>query len=96
MICMLERIIKNKPFGFDTFLFGGAGNLSGGERNLIILARALIRESKILILDETMKELNDEVENKVLDNIFNYYKDTTIIYVSHKNKKNYFKRCLYV
>ena len=95
-ICLLERIIKNKPFGFDTFLFGGAGNLSGGERNLIILARALIRESKILILDETMKELNDEVENKVLDNIFNYYKDTTIIYVSHKNKKNYFKRCLYV
>ena len=95
-ICMLERIIKNKPFGFDTFLFGGAGNLSGGERNLIILARALIRESKILILDETMKELNDEVENKVLENIFNYYKGTTIIYVSHKNKKNYFKRCIYV
>ena len=95
-ICMLDRIIKNKPFGFDTFLFGGAGNLSGGERNLIILARALIRESKILILDETMKELNDEIENKVLDNIFNYYKDTTIIYVSHKNKKNYFKRCIYV
>ena len=93
---MLERIIKNKPFGFDTFLFFFSGNLSGGERNLIILARALIRESKILILDETMKELNDEVENKVLDNIFNYYKDTTIIYVSHKNKKNYFKRCLYV
>ena len=95
-ICMLDRIIKNRPFKYDTFLFGGAGDLSGGERNLIILARALIRNSKILILDETMKELNDEVENKILNNIFNYYKDTTIIYVSHKNKKEYFKRCIYV
>ncbi len=95
-ICMLNRIIKNKTFGFDTFLCGGDGNLSGGERNLIILARALIRESKILILDETMKELNDEIEDKVLDNIFKYYKDKTIIYISHKNKKNYFKRCIYV
>ena len=95
-ICMLDRIIKNRPFKYDTFLFGGAGDLSGGERNLIILARALIRNSKILILDETMRELNDEVENKILDNIFKYYKDTTIIYVSHKNKKEYFKRCIYV
>ncbi len=95
-ICMLNRIIKNRPFKYDTFLFGGGGDLSGGERNLIILARALIRNSKILILDETMKELNDEVENKVLNNIFKSYKDTTIIYVSHKNKKEYFKRCIYV
>jgi ABC-type bacteriocin/lantibiotic exporter with double-glycine peptidase domain len=95
-ICLLDRIIKNRPFKYDTFLFGGAGDLSGGERNLIILARALIRNSKILILDETMKELNDEVENTVLDNIFKSYKDTTIIYVSHKNKKEYFKRCIYV
>jgi ABC-type bacteriocin/lantibiotic exporter with double-glycine peptidase domain len=95
-ICLLDRIIKNRPFKYDTFLFGGAGDLSGGERNLIILARALIRNSKILILDETMKELNDEVENTVLNNIFKSYKDTTIIYVSHKNKKEYFKRCIYV
>ena len=47
-------------------------------------------------INETLKELNDSVENQVLKNIFEYYKDKTIIYVSHKNKKNYFGRVIYV
>ena len=95
-ICCLERIIKNRPFKYDTFLYDGGKELSGGERNLIILARTLVNKSNIYILDETLKELNDSVENKVLTNLFENYKDNTIIYVSHKNKKNYFGRVIYV
>lgn len=95
-ICCLERIVKNRPFKYDTFLYDGGKELSGGERNLIILARTLINKSNIYILDETLKELNDSVENKVLTNLFENYKDNTIIYVSHKNKKNYFGRVIYV
>ena len=95
-ICCLDRIIRNRPFKYDTYLYEGGKELSGGERNLIILARALVNKSNIYIFDETLRELNDAVENKVLSNIFEYYKDNTIIYVSHKNKKNYFGRVIYV
>ena len=95
-ICCLDRIIKNRPFKYDTYLYDGGKELSGGERNLIILARTLINKSNIYIFDETLKELNDSVENEVLKNIFENFKDKTIIYVSHKNKKNYFGRVIYV
>ena len=95
-VCCLDRIIKNRPFKYDTFLYDGGKELSGGERNLIILARSLVNKSNIYIFDETLKELNDSVENQVLKNIFKNYKDKTIIYVSHKNKKNYFGRVIYV
>ena len=95
-ICELNRIIKKKTFGLDTFLYSGGEELSGGERQLIILARALVNDFEILILDETLSEVNDLVEDKILENIFDYYKDKTIIYISHKNKKNYFKRVINV
>nr|MCR5483831.1 ABC transporter ATP-binding protein/permease [Bacilli bacterium] len=95
-ICCLERIIRNRPFKYDTYLYDGGKELSGGERNLIILARSLVNNSNIYIFDETLKELNDSVENQVLKNLFNSLKDKTIIYVSHKNKKNYFGRVIYV
>ena len=95
-ICCLERIIKNRPFKYDTYLYDGGKELSGGERNLIILARSLVNSSNIYIFDETLKELNDSVENQVLKNLFDSLKDKTIIYVSHKNKKNYFGRVIYV
>ena len=95
-ICSLNRLIKSRPFKYDTYLYDGGKELSGGERNLIILARALVSDAKIYVLDETLAELNDSVENNVLNALFNNYKDKTIIYVSHKNKKNYFKRVIYV
>ena len=95
-VCELERIISKKVYGLDTYLYGGAGELSGGERQLIILARALVLNKDILILDESLSEVNDNVENRVLRKLFKYYKNKTIIYVSHKNKKEYFKRTIYV
>lgn len=95
-ICELNRIVKNRPFKYDTFLYGGGEELSGGERQLIILARTLLLNKKIIILDETLSEVNDMLEDRILNKIFTNYKDTTIIYISHKNKKDYFKRVINV
>ena len=95
-ICELDRIVKNRPFKYDTFLYGGGEELSGGERQLIILARTLMLDKKIIILDETLSEVNDMLEDRILRKIFTYYKDNTVIYISHKNKKKYFKRVINV
>lgn len=95
-LCKINRITNKRTFGINTILFSGGEELSGGERQLIFLARALANDFNILILDETLSEVNDEVEDEILKDIFNYYKNETIIYVTHKNNKNYFKRIINV
>lgn len=67
-----------------------ATNLSGGEKQRIILARALLNEFQILILDEALSELNNELEVKIIQNLKVYLKDKTVIYVSHKENEAYF------
>ena len=93
-LCELDELINKKPFGLDTFLYGGGEELSGGEKQLIILARFLIRNKDILIIDEATSELNPIIEDKIIKNITNYYKDKTIIFVSHKNKEYLFKNII--
>ena len=95
-VCSLDSIIKDRPFGYDTYLYENGFELSGGEKDLIILARALVNNRDIYIFDETLAELNEEKETKVVNNLFEYLDNKTIIYVSHKNKKNYFSRVIYV
>lgn len=84
-ICCLEDILSKKAYGIDTFIANG-DELSGGEKQLIILARHLVRYKDILIIDEGTSELNSYLEDKILKNIIKQYPDKTLIFVSHKNK----------
>lgn len=84
-ICRVDTIFCNKVFKLDTFLYGGGEDLSGGERQLIILARTLLRNKKIIILDEILSEVNVDLERNIIEDIFKYFKDKTIIYISHKD-----------
>lgn len=95
-ICCLDELLKNKPYQLETFLYGGGEELSGGERQRIILARSLIGDEPIIILDETLSEVSEKIESSILKNIFEYYPQKTFIYVTHKNQKNYFEREIYV
>lgn len=88
-ICLLDKVIKKYPLGFDTYISSQINPLSGGEKNLVILARTLIEHKDIYILDEVLSELNCEKEIEVLKNIDRNIK-STIIYISHK-KSNIFK-----
>lgn len=72
-------------------------NLSGGERKRIILARSLLNNFKILILDEVFNEIDSDLERKILKNIFKKYCDKTIILVSHrKSNIDLFNKVIYL
>ena len=59
-------------------------NISAGERQRILLARALLRNTDFIILDETMNEIDIDSERKILERIIAEY-NKTIILVSHRN-----------
>ena len=89
-ITKVDEIIKNKSFRLESMLFDSGYNLSGGERQRIILARALIFNPEILVLDESLSELDPEAEKNILLSLDKYLKDKTLIYISHSNH-NYLK-----
>ena len=93
-ICKLEEIVSKKPNRYNTVINASLNNLSGGEKQRIILARALLKKAKILILDEALSEVNISMEKEILDNIFAYYKNNTLIYVTHKNVDDKFSKII--
>jgi len=58
--------------------------LSGGQKQRIALARALLKKPKVLILDDSFSNLDSEMEEKLLQNLKEHYKDTTKIIISHR------------
>lgn len=95
-ICLLDEIMDHKPFKYDTYLYGVGSELSGGERNLILLARCLVAKKDIYILDEVLANLSKSKEERVIQNILKYYHDQMIIYVSHRDTSKYFSKVLNV
>lgn len=92
-ICHLEQFFhKNdlsKVINENTY------NISGGEKQRLILMRALLRKFNILIIDEGLSEVDIETERKILTNLFEMCKDKTIIVVSHRldNQKLFNRVC---
>jgi len=89
-ICDLETILKEKPNRYNSLVYENNTNFSGGEIQKIILARTLLTDKKIIILDETLSAVNKLTEIKIINNMKKYLKDKTIIYITHKNLEKYF------
>jgi ABC-type bacteriocin/lantibiotic exporter with double-glycine peptidase domain len=85
----LNELIKNAPLGINTLVGERGSKISGGEILRIALARAYYSKKEIFILDEFTSALDNETENKILDNLDIQKK--TIIMVSHK--KSALKNC---
>ena len=83
-ICELRPIINRTNLGFNMLIEENGFNLSGGEKQRIMLARALLKNFEILIIDEGLNQVDINLERKILKNIFKKYKDKTIIVVSHR------------
>ena len=78
----LEYFLKKLPNGLNQTIKEDGQNISGGERQRIGMARALLNNPKIIILDEATSGLDTFTESKVLDTINKIKK--TIIIVSHR------------
>lgn len=95
-LCAVDEIVKRKPLRYNTIIGNEIGNISGGELQRIILARALLNNFQILILDEALSEVDYKMEEKIMINIRNYFKDKTIICITHKNHDKLFDRVINV
>ena len=79
-----HEFIANLPHGYDSIVEEEGGNFSGGQRQRLTIARALIRKPQILVLDEATSALDNATEKTVLDNIDRAFSDRTIITIAHR------------
>jgi len=83
-VCMLDETIALMPRGLDTIVGERGVTLSGGQKQRIALARTLIQEKPIIILDDPVSQMDTETASKVIKNINNLKKESTVIIISHR------------
>lgn len=79
----LDKFINKLPKGYDTKI-SEKDNLSAGQKQLITLARGLVEDAPILILDEAMSNLDTVTEKKIRNVIEKLVRTKTIIIISHR------------
>lgn len=80
----MADFVYDLPDGLDTRCGEQGGGLSEGQAQRIAIARALIRPCKVLLLDEATSALDVETERELLCRIKDSFKDTTVIFVTHR------------
>lgn len=79
----LANFLKSEN-GLDTFINEKASNISGGQRQRLALARALLHNSEIYIFDEATSNIDIESENDIMEQIVKLAKNKTVILISHR------------
>ena len=79
-----DEFINKLPDKFDTFIGENGYRLSGGEKQRLSIARAMLKKSKIILLDEATSSLDAETENKIQEAINLLTKDRTTLVIAHR------------
>ena len=84
MIAEADEFIRKLEKGYDTELGERGGKLSAGQRQRISIARAVVRNTPILILDEPTASLDAQTEQRVLANLAEWGKEKVILLITHR------------
>ncbi|WP_296144971.1 ABC transporter ATP-binding protein [uncultured Flavobacterium sp.] len=83
-----KAVVHNNIMGFnhqyDTVIGERGITLSGGQKQRVSIARAIIKDSRILLLDDCLSAVDTETEEAILNNLLEFCKDKTTILVSHR------------
>ena len=85
-MCGCHDFIMSLPEGYDTVIGEGGASLSGGEKQRISIARAIMKDSPIIILDEATANVDPENEAELTKAIEELTKEKTIIMIAHRLK----------
>lgn len=80
--CFIDEFLND--LGLNMLIEENGYNLSGGQRQRIILARALLKNFEVLIIDEGLSQMDINLERKILKNLFKMYENKMIIVISHR------------
>lgn len=83
-IAQVEEFLEDLPQGYDTLLGDDGVKLSGGQRQRIAIARALLKDADLLVLDEATSDLDTELEERVHRAIEGLDREYTILVVAHR------------
>ena len=83
-LCKVDEIAAKSPLAYQLPLEENGFNISGGERQRIILARALLKNAKCYIFDESMNEIDIHREREILKALFQEYPNKIFIMISHR------------
>ena len=81
-----HNFIMSLPDGYETVLAEGGATISGGEKQRIAIARAILKDSPIIILDEATANVDPESEKELTEAIENLTREKTIIMIAHRLK----------
>ncbi len=80
----ISDFIESLPLGYNTKIGQEGQNLSGGEKQRILIARAIYKTPDFLLLDEGTSSLDANNERTIMQNLFEFYKSRTVIVVAHR------------
>ncbi|MDO5725763.1 MAG: ABC transporter ATP-binding protein [Tissierellia bacterium] len=83
-IANCDEFVKKLPNGYETDIGENGEKLSGGERQRISIARAILKDAPIILLDEATASIDVENESKIQEALSNLIKDKTVLIIAHR------------